>query len=500
MIRLPGRRALVVACLVLLIAPFGHAQFAGVTPQFPYGPVQPAPLGPIRQGSVATWLGADNGSMAIFPDRKATFWVFGDTFIGPAGATDRSFPHPKVVNTIALGWPDPKAPAGTNPFPLAYYYRGNFGWNATTVTNNPSPFFVDPDAYSDDPNITPHFPPDPGTPFRPNRNAANPTGAITAAPLSPAQVSRFWTGKALFHHHKLYVFMSRFDFDGKPLGSSVARVGNAVTAAGGPTDPRGWQVDFIKLSTVNPADPKFAPLIGCEAFVLNDQDMIAYGNIASKPGGLAFLVRIPLDALEGATNGSDISGLIQYRAAGPGTGGWATSTAPGLPFGRGDRTYDPNIPGGGGFTVRFVSSTGLWRNVCVDFANDPGYVSVQYGPSPFGPFAGRQRVFKFPELDKGNTPFDLNRFSNGYSTGIYSPWLDKESTSKCYMAFETPAFSADPDNLIAFTYCVDDAGTKPPYPAGCRCAPGEPMHWLWDNNFYRVKGVPGQVPFPIGAP
>ena len=500
---MPGVQDRVVAWLVLSIG-VGVAvpglvagELAGVTPQFPYGPVEAVPLGPIQGGSVGTWLGSDSGSMAVFPDGSTTFWVFGDTFIGPPGAVDRSFPKPKVINSIALGVVRPDPGTGSRRFQPFYYYRGNFTYSGRSITQHPSPFFVDPDAYSDDPNNTPANAPDPRSIFPPNRNVANPTGAITRRPLTDAQVSRFWPGKAFFYQNKLFVFVNRYSYSGLPLGTSLARVNNAVSISGGPTDPRIWRIDYIKLSTINRQDPLYAPNLGAEVVQVDHEDLLIYGVISSQPGGRTFLVKMPLELLTSTPGGAEISAKLRYLSE---SERWETSSVPGQPIGRGDKLFDPKIPGGGGFTVRQVAGTKLWRNVFIDFANDPQHVSVQYAATPLGPFKDRQHVFRLPELDKTNTPLDINKLVNGFNVGIYNPWLDRSSIVKCYMAYETPAFATDPDGKIAFTYSVDDAGDHPPFPEGCHCAPGEPAHWVWDNNFYRVKGVPEQTPYPVNVP
>ncbi len=498
-----GRLAvLLIACLMTsgLMARPSVGQLAGVTPRFVYAPALPAAIGPITHGQPATWLGGDNGSMAVFPDGKTTFWTFGDTFIGPPGAVDRSFRSPKVVNTIAIGRVETNPATGVPQFNPYYYYRGSFTYQGRQTTNNPSPFFPDPDAYSDDPNIAPKLAPDPNSAFPPNRNVANPTGAVTQNPLTDTQVSRFWTGKAFFYQNKLFVFANRFSSNGLPLGTSIARIPNAVDSTGGATNPVTWRIEYLKLSTVSQRDRLFAPVVGVESFVANAEDLLVYGVLAIKPGGRTFIMRVPIEPLLNAPPGTDLSSLIQYRADGPDGGHWANSSTPGQPVGRADAMLDPGIPGGGGFTVRLVVKTGLYRNVFIDYANDSGHVSVQTSRSPFGPFTDRQHVFRLPELDPTNTPLDINKFANGYNVGIYNPWLATKSTVKCYMAYETPVFAADPDNQVAFTYSVDDAGNKAPYPEGCQCAPGQPAHTVWENNFYRVKAVPAQTPYPANVP
>ena len=402
-----------------------------------------------------------------------------------------------MVNTIAIAVVRPDPGTGVRRFLPYYYYRGNFSFSGQSVTQNPSPFFVDPDAYSDDPNLTPNNPPHPQSIFAPNRNLANPTGAITTRPLTDAQVSRFWPGKTFFHKNKLFIFVNRYTYNGLPLGTSLARINNAVSVTGGPTDPKIWRIDYIKLSTISRQDPLFAPNLGAEAVEVNNQDLLIYGVVGGQPGGRTFLVKLPLDILTTTPDGTDISAQTRYLSE---ADRWETSSVPGQPIGRGDKPFDPKIPGGGGFTVRQVARTKLWQNVFVDFANDPQHVSVQYAETPLGPFKDRQRVFRFPELDKANTPLDINKLVNGFNVGIYSPWLDQSSTVKCYMAYEIPAFATDPDTKIAFTYCVDAAGDHPPFPPGCLCGPGQPAHWVWDNNFYRVKGVPEQTPYPVTVP
>src|SRR6267154_2078086 len=138
--------AIVTASALGALAHEASAQLALYNPQFPFAGAQAAPVNN-QQGNTVQWLGADGGSMALFPDGTTTFWAFGDTFLGPTGTQNRGVVAPLVVNTIAIGLPQN---GQFNPY---YYYRGNYTYNAQYFpTNNPTPFFEDPLSQPTDPN------------------------------------------------------------------------------------------------------------------------------------------------------------------------------------------------------------------------------------------------------------------------------------------------------------------------------------------------------------
>lgn len=534
MLKIVKLRACLFAAATLGLPTAARAQgaLAGVTPQFPFAPAQAAPLGSQQPGPNVEWQGADNGNMAVFPDGTTTFWAFGDTFLGPNGNSTRTVLAPAVVNTVALGYVQSN---GFNPY---YYYRGSLTFdNNGNTTNNPSPFFMDPDRYSDSPNITPgtakdiYSPNNVNNPF-PNQgnNGAYYDANGNGPYLYNTDCSRFWTGKPIFYsstgstaNYKLFVFLTRVDYSGAlVLGNYVARVENPVNAAGGSNPPTLWNITYLKLSGVSTAgwtqpanNPQFPNAfyisgaadyltIGAEAFLGQDAgdtegSIYAFANVNS--GTITpktTIVKIPLSALLTAKppqGVADISMSVKYMNKN--TIQWTSSGTSDQPVPAAD-FLDANIPAGGGFTCRLLPGPNgtpgnTWRNVYID-AGAPQTIRLRTSTGgPFGPWSDPKTVYTIAELDSSNTPFDIFAPAvDGYNKGIYSQGMANSSGLKCYMAYEIYPFSAS--GQIAFTYSDDRGSVPAPYPPNC--SPGSQGWFLWDNNFYRVKGATRAIPSP----
>lgn len=525
MSRLP---AFVIALAALGGPAAARAQLAGVVPKFPFAPAVPAPLGSIPAGQNVQWLGADGGSMALFPDNSTTFWAFGDSFLGPAGAVDRSKTAPTVVNTIALGF------VSSGQFNPTYYFRGNYTYDGSgNATNLPSPFFLDPERYSKAPNNQPGFANEGGFPANDTFNNQPNQGhnlyeydQLGNGPrLYNTDCSRYWAGKAIFYtgngayaNYKLFVFLNRVDYTGTiMMGNYVARVENPVNAAGGANDPSLWNITYLKLSEVNTAGwaamspaPAGVPAdnarfyitgtsdsisIGAEAFILTDfndtqPSMFVFAGIPGATVPKNTILKIPMSAMLSTSNQSDaidISTSIHYMpATGQPNGDQWVATNGSIPTAT---CKDANIPAGGFYTCRLLPNN-TWRNVYIDAGSPSSILIRSSSAGPWGPWGTPQTVYTCPELNPQNKPYDIFHADKyGNNLGIY---INQNPNAQipgyqCYMAQELPAFSTSTQLAATYSCSPTDSGPYHAYPSNC---PPQSSPWYyWNNNFYRVKGI-----------
>jgi hypothetical protein len=170
-------------------------------------------------------------------------------------------------------------------------------------------------------------------------------------------------------------------------------------------DPQLWQTRFI---------PLMSGTAGVGGSVVSGSYVYFFVNHLD-----VALVRLPLSALDAAT---DLRPHVEWFV---GTGQWATNVA----YEKASRFT--NIHANSGSTPRYNQRLKKWQILYWETSQFPlGYVALSTADAITGPWSNPVKLYTPPE------------------SGVDGNF--------CYGAYEHPAYVADPDKQIAFTYTCNN--------------------------------------------
>jgi hypothetical protein len=461
-----SRMMLLAPVLLALTGRFAEAQFGDW--KFDGFPVPSPALS--TNGMEGGWYGGDSG-YSIALDANTMLWTFADVYIGskPEPGTRnraRACTGISVGNSIALVKRHPVTKVVTT----THYFRGSPDPNANGVFDRgPYPFFSAP--------------------------------KIPARDQNKSNGDRLWPRKAFLLDGSLYVFAFLVNTE-KDVYTFKQTV---ILKVLNPFDPPSkWEIGLIELGRDT---GKQAPAyFGAEAFYVESPDpkqnyLYAYGvycsdytRFFSKYQILG--VRIPLDQLKGATDGTDLAPVAEVMAKKYDT--WKP-----WPVDPNDFYEIGNSSNFGyqSFTTRFNKTLGAWQatyaldkdleEVKFNLNNPKGRtVWVAKGAGPFGPWEKPMPAYTFAEaaipsptpglkpVPAGQFPPEPERNRAGQRGGAYHGKLF------CYLVREVPALEASDDEL-ALTYSTDTTRVD--------------VDRYWNLDVYTTKLV-RSVPNPLLRP
>jgi hypothetical protein len=401
----------------------------------------PAPSPAISTtGTPGGWYGGDSGYM-IPLDANTMFWTFADVYIGAqpvAGARNRSGACTgiSVGNSIALVKRDPETKAVTT----THYFRGSPVPDASGVfSQGPYPFFAAP-------NVSPK-----------DRNKNN--------------GDRLWPHKSFLLGGSLYIFTYLLNTENDHYTIKQTVIVKVVN----PFDsPSKWEFGYLYIG--KNTGQQVAAYYGAEAFYVESPDpnqnyLYVYGIYCSDYNQFfqkfqVLGLRVPLDKLKAATDGTDLEPVTQVMARKYGT--WKP-----LPVDPEDFYEIGNSRNLGyqSISTRFNRTLNSWQ---VTFSYDKDVedgkfgsvdpksrtVWVAKGAGPFGPWEKPMLAFTFPEAaiptptpgipatPPGQLPPDPATVRGGPPGGIFAGKLYS------YFALEVPELESS-DDVLAITYATD---------------------------------------------
>ncbi len=459
-------RCLLAATLLATISPPARGQFGDW--KFDGFPVPSPALS--TEGTPGGWYGGDSGYL-IALDQNTMFWTFADVYIGAKpepGARNRSGACTgiSVGNSIALVKRDPT----TNRATTTHYFRGSPTPDPSGVfSKGPYPFFAAPKLAPSD------------------RNKAN--------------GDRLWPHKAFLQKRSLYIFTYLLNTDNDHYTIKQTVIVKVVN----PFDPPSkWEFGYVYLGT---NDGRQVPAyFGADAFYVESPDpkqnyLYTYGVYCADFSRFftRFQVvglRIPLDRLEAAIDGTDLAPVAEIMARNYGT--WKP-----WPIDPNDFYEIGNSKNFGyqSLSTRFNKTLNSWQST---FAYDKDIEDVKFGrddvkgrtvwiargAGPFGPWEQPLPVYTFPEaarvtptpgrrpLATGQLPPDPATLGNRPAGGIFHGKL------YAYFAREAPELESS-DDVLAITYATDSTRVD--------------IDRFWNLDVYTVKLVRG-LPNPLLRP
>jgi hypothetical protein len=306
---------------------------------------------PYQQG----WLGAD-GAYSVPLGTTQSLWIFGDTFVGPAGATSRTQATGFLHNTIAISTCSPQSCA------WQYYWTG-------MATASPGPIF------------------------------------------STGTSDWYWPMDGFVYNGTLYLALMQMHSTGTGgafgfaySGVQLASISNYTAA------PSQWSIAYQSLNTGGAAVP------GVSAVVAEGPD----GNPdPSNPLGATYayfltlvgsdtpateymtLLRLPLSQLNSAARPANNN--WEYLQSSLTWGAWL-GTQTSLP----SDNAAVITPGATEMTVRYHSSTNQWIAVYPVGLSNAAYYSLAAAIT--GPWGQSESLYAYPEMQLSNPNYTPNVF------------------------------------------------------------------------------------------
>ena len=296
------------------------------------------------------WLGADDAYSVSLGNDKS-LWFFGDTFIGPSGATNRTQVTGFIHNSVGI------STCAAQGCTFSYFWNGMGG-------SHPRPVFAAPGG------------------------------------------DWFWPLDAFIYHGTLYVALTRMYAAGRGTFGFATAASELASVSNYTQPPTQWNIRYQTLNTGGGVVPGVSIVVGRGPGGNPDPAAPGGANYAyfftdtANSSSMA-LLRVPLADLNQLARPG--SAPWEYLTAG---GAWAkwSSTAATLP----SDAAQVIRPGATEMTVRYHSSTRQWIAVYpVGLANSAHYSLSSSLTGGWGP---SQVLYKYPEMQTSNPNYTPHVF------------------------------------------------------------------------------------------